>query len=107
MNIFKNNNLELLFTLFEIEGYELNIVGGAVRDHLMELEPKDIDLVTNCPIDIMKTIDGGDEVKVIPTGISHGTITFNINGESFEVTQTREDVPNTDGSHKTEINMLV
>lgn len=107
MNALKNENLEILFTIFEIHGFELRIVGGAVRDHLMGLEPKDIDLVTDCPVDTMKEFGDGDEVTVVPTGEQHGTLTFVINKEPFEVTVCREDVPNTDGTHKTEVKMLV
>jgi len=35
-------------------GYESYIVGGAPRDLSMGLEPKDIDIATNCPIEILQ-----------------------------------------------------
>ncbi|PJB38818.1 MAG: hypothetical protein CO108_18405, partial [Deltaproteobacteria bacterium CG_4_9_14_3_um_filter_63_12] len=36
-----------LFDLFEGAGFELYMVGGCVRDLLLELEPKDYDFATD------------------------------------------------------------
>lgn len=77
-------------------GYECWIVGGPVRDLLLNHSPKDIDFATNCPLEITKTLFQ----SIIPTGEDHGTLTIHIEGENYEVTRYRKDV-DTDGRRAT------
>lgn len=77
-------------------GYECWVVGGPVRDLLLELSPKDIDFATNCPLEITKQLFD----IVIPTGEDHGTLTIHLDGENYEVTRYRKDVE-TDGRRAT------
>lgn len=77
-------------------GYECWIVGGPVRDLLLNHSPKDIDFATNCPLEITKTLFA----SVIPTGEDHGTLTIHLDGENYEVTRYRKDV-DTDGRRAT------
>lgn len=93
-------NLRTLFDTFQQYGYELRIVGGAVRDFILSLEPKDIDLCTNAVPDEMIRIAKEQDLRIIPTGLQHGTVTFVINDEQFEVTTLRVD-RETDGRHAT------
>lgn len=72
---FKNNN------------YEAFIVGGSVRDSLLNRKVNDYDITTNALPSITKSLFD----KTIPTGIKHGTITILIDKESFEVTTYRID----------------
>ncbi|MFV0518890.1 MAG: CCA tRNA nucleotidyltransferase [Lachnospirales bacterium] len=76
----------ILNTLYEnnFEGY---IVGGAVRDFLLNKEPKDLDVTTNATPDEIKKIFP----KTYDTGIEHGTITVVVNKENIEVTTYRLD----------------
>lgn len=89
-----------LIALFTKYNYELRIAGGAVRDILMNIQPKDIDLATTATPDEMKEMFTKEEVRMINTkGEKHGTITPRINNkENFEVTTLRIDVV-TDGRH--------
>jgi len=65
--------------------------GGFVRDALFDLPFKDIDFATSkTPIEIMKICE--DRMKVIPTGLRHGTVTVVYNHSHFEVTTLRKDV---------------
>jgi tRNA nucleotidyltransferase (CCA-adding enzyme) len=84
--VFKNNN------------YELRIVGGAVRDIALGKLPKDIDLATDATPDEMIAILDKANIKHIPTGIDHGTITAILGKEPFEITTLRADTE-TDGRH--------
>lgn len=77
-------------------GYECWIVGGPVRDLLLNHSPKDIDFATNCPLEVTKTLFA----SVIPTGEDHGTLTIHLDGENYEVTRYRKDV-DTDGRRAT------
>lgn len=98
MNFLNNGNLQALMIIFENEGYEIRVVGGAVRDFLNNTVCKDIDLCTDATPDEMMAVAKKHNLHVIPTGIKHGTITFMINHEPFEVTTLRVDVE-TDGRH--------
>ncbi|XP_030376004.1 CCA tRNA nucleotidyltransferase 1, mitochondrial [Scaptodrosophila lebanonensis] len=92
--------LEALVGLFKKYNYELRIAGGAVRDILMNIKPKDIDFATTATPDQMKEMFTAEEVRMINAkGEKHGTITPRINNkENFEVTTLRIDV-RTDGRH--------
>ena len=73
-------------------------VGGCVRDALVGRAVNDIDIA----VDIMPevTFDALEmaDIKAIPTGIEHGTITAVTNRRSFEITTLRVDL-HTDGRH--------
>ncbi|XP_017874753.1 PREDICTED: CCA tRNA nucleotidyltransferase 1, mitochondrial [Drosophila arizonae] len=92
--------LEALVAMFKKYDYELRIAGGAVRDILMNIKPKDIDFATTATPEQMKEMFGKEEVRLINAkGEKHGTITPRIhNKENFEVTTLRIDV-RTDGRH--------
>jgi len=91
-------DIKKLGELFKSYGEEIRIVGGAVRDALLEKSPKDIDLATTATPDKMLEIANDNNIRVIETGLQHGTVTFVINGEPYEITTLRVDT-NTDGRH--------
>ncbi len=64
-----------LFDLARAEGYEARIVGGAVRDWLAGLPIGDIDMAVAAPIDAFADACRADGIRVIETGLSHGTVT--------------------------------
>ncbi|MDZ5761673.1 CCA-adding enzyme [Candidatus Cyrtobacter comes] len=77
---------------------EARIVGGAVRDMLFSIEPKDLDIATTLkPEDVIKICKEA-EIKFIPTGINFGTITAVVDGKNFEITTLRKD-EKCDGRH--------
>ena len=75
-------------------------VGGAVRDTLLELPVADFDLATAHPPQRVVELLEGAGIKVIPTGIAHGTVTAVASGTVVEVTTLRHDLE-TDGRHAT------
>jgi len=84
-----SSNIKALIKLFKDNGFQLYLVGGCVRDILMNIEPNDYDFTTNARPDQMKKLESS--FKIIPTGEKYGTITFLINKEAFEVTTFRND----------------
>lgn len=75
-------------------------VGGAVRDTLLDLPVKDIDLATPlAPQDVMARVREAG-FQPVPTGIEHGTITAVLPGGPVEITTLRHDV-STDGRRAT------
>lgn len=95
--------LEVMNALGADDGHA-KIVGGAVRDALHNIFWKkkrkigDIDIASK--LTPQQNIDRLDiaGIKVIPTGIDHGTVTAVINKKHFEITTLRRDVE-TDGRH--------
>lgn len=75
-------------------------VGGAVRDTLLGLAVKDIDLATVLePQDVIARLDAA-AIRNVPTGIEHGTVTAVLPGGPVEITTLRHDV-STDGRRAT------
>ncbi len=71
-------------------------VGGAVRNVLMGRAVEDVDLATPiAPQEVMRRLEAAG-IRVIPTGIDHGTVTAVIDGKAYEITTLRRDVE-TDG----------
>ncbi|HEY9092198.1 CCA tRNA nucleotidyltransferase [Parasphingorhabdus sp.] len=78
----------------------VRFVGGAVRDSLLGLPVQDIDLATILkPDDVMARLSKAG-IKVIPTGIGHGTVTAITRDGPVEITTLRRDV-STDGRRAT------
>jgi poly(A) polymerase len=77
---------------------EARVVGGAVRDALAGLPVGEIDLATpRTPEQVTEALQGTG-IRVVPTGLDHGTVTAVIGARGFEVTTLRRDVE-TDGRH--------
>jgi poly(A) polymerase len=76
----------------QAEGAEARVVGGAVRNALMGLSVKDVDVATTAlPEDVMRlAADAG--LNAVPTGIEHGTVTVVADHVPVEVTTLRRDI---------------
>ncbi|WP_404481297.1 CCA tRNA nucleotidyltransferase [Novosphingobium sp. BL-52-GroH] len=75
-------------------------VGGAVRDSLIGLPVKDIDMATVLhPETVLARLEAAG-IRSVPTGIEHGTVTAVLPGGPVEITTLRHDVA-TDGRRAT------
>src|SRR3982074_1950031 len=73
-------------------GEEAGVVGGAVRNALLEMPPADIGIATTAlPDEVIRRARAAG-IKSVPTGIEHGTVTLIVDGPPFEVTTLREAV---------------
>lgn len=70
-------------------GFEAFVVGGCVRDSIMGLSPKDWDITTNALPNNTKELFS--DLKVIKTGIKHGTVSVITNRKTVEITTYRLD----------------
>ena len=77
-------------------GVDARFVGGCVRDALLGRPVDDIDIGVPLPPDEAVGRLEAAGLKVVPTGIAHGTVTAVSAGTGFEVTSLRRDVE-TDG----------
>ncbi len=89
----------LLTVLGAAEG-DTRIVGGAVRDWLLNLPVSDIDIATRLLPDAVMARLAAAGIKSIPTGLQHGTVTAVVDGRPHEITTLRRDIE-THGRHAT------
>ena len=80
------------------EESKVRFVGGCVRKSLSGEIIDDIDLATSLKPNEVKQRLAKNDIKVIDTGISHGTVTAILNKKKFEITTLRKDIL-TDGRH--------
>lgn len=73
-------------------------VGGCVRDALLNRAIHDIDIAVDIDPEQSASALEAAGIRVIPTGIAHGTVTAVIDKRSFEITSLRKDIE-TDGRH--------
>lgn len=78
-----------LMKRFDQAGYELVLVGGAVRSFYAGERPKDWDLSTDATPDEMLALSQAWGIRTIPTGIRHGTLTWVVAGYHLEITTYR------------------
>lgn len=92
--------LQDFYKIFEKNGFQAYLVGGAVRDICLKKKPSDWDIATNAtPQDVMKMFK-----FVVPTGFEHGTVTVHFNKTEIEVTTFRTESGYSDARHPDKIN---
>ena len=102
MNFNIPSNVQLIIDTFYKNGYEAFMVGGCIRDLLLNKIPTDYDIATSAPPDITQKLF----LKTIPTGIKHGTITVIINEIPYEITTYRTEGKYVDNRHPNEVNFV-
>jgi len=88
--------LHSLFLLNQA-GHEAFVVGGSVRDALMDKAPTDWDITTSALPE--ETLSVFAQFRTIETGIRHGTVTVIIEDTPLEITTYRIDGDYSDGRH--------
>ena len=87
MKINMPENANRIIRTLQEAGYEAYIVGGCVRDAVLNKEPDDWDITTSAkPMEVKKLFD-----RTIDTGLQHGTVTVMFGKEGYEVTTYRVD----------------
>ena len=97
-NWLKKPGVVKITRLLSEAGFEIYFVGGCVRNSLLCLPVDDIDLATNARPEQIQKLARAANLKTIPTGIEHGTLTVISEGTPYEITTFRRDIE-TDGRH--------
>lgn len=87
--------LQYLNTTFDANFY---LVGGFVRDMLSGIESDDYDIATDLKPEELLKIAEEKNLKAIPTGLQHGTVTLMHEDKALEITTFRKDLEN-NGRH--------
>lgn len=92
-------NVKWILETLQNSGYEAFVVGGCVRDMILERKPGDWDITTSAKPAQVKALFR----RTIDTGIQHGTVTVMIQSEGYEVTTYRMDGEYEDHRHPKEV----
>lgn len=90
----------ILNTLQESD-YEAYVVGGCVRDLLLNQSPSDYDITTSATPEEVKAVFS--KHHVIETGIQHGTVTLVLDHIPYEVTTFRVESGYSDARHPDQV----
>ena len=96
----KIKEFQLLADLFKSHGFNLYLVGGTVRDYLLNLELEDMDAVSDAtPFQIISFL------RDVDTTFAHlGSLKYkNANGLKFDITTLREESGYLDSRHPSNI----
>lgn len=86
-----------IIQLLNSSGYEAYVVGGCIRDSILNLQPHDWDIATSATPEEMKKVLR--DYRHYDTGIEHGTVTFIVGESNYEVTTFRKESNYLDGRH--------
>jgi len=81
-----------VFAALTAKGAQARAVGGAVRNALMGVPVKDVDIATTALPEEVLALAERAGLHTIPTGIEHGTVTVVADKTAFEVTTLRRDI---------------
>jgi len=82
----------LVFDALAPAGAEVRFIGGCVRDAILRRPIRDIDLALALPPRQVMELLRAAGIKVVPTGIDHGTVTAVVGTRQYEITTLRVDV---------------
>ncbi len=99
---YKNKDLKFIFKKLQDgipeEKVAARFVGGCVRKYLLNEKVDDIDVATILTTDQIKEKLKDTNLKIIDTGVKHGTVTILSGNHKVELTTLRRDIK-TDGRH--------
>lgn len=87
MQISLPKEVNTIITKLNEHSFEAYVVGGALRDLILNKSPNDYDIATSATYEQIKEVF--KKHKIIPYGLKHGTIILRINKKNFEITTFR------------------
>jgi tRNA nucleotidyltransferase/poly(A) polymerase len=78
--------------IFKANGFQLFVVGGAVRDAVLGKDPKDFDLATNATPDHVEQMMQDAGFTTLATGKAFGVINVFTDSGDFEIATFRKDI---------------
>ena len=88
-------DVEKIIERLNSAGYEAYVVGGCVRDSIMEKTPHDWDICTSATPEVVKSLFS----HTTDYGMKHGTITVFADKEGYEITTFRAETDYSDHRH--------
>ena len=101
MNYQFNDQLSYIFTTLKLNGYQVYLVGGSVRDILLNQDPHDYDIATSAkPKEVFNLFK---DYKIKTEGINEGSLTLIINDNEYEITTFRLEDEYKDHRHPSKV----
>lgn len=101
MNYQFNDQLSYIFTTLKLNGYQVYLVGGSVRDILLNQDPHDYDIATSAkPKEAFNLFK---DYKIKTEGINEGSLTLIINDNEYEITTFRLEDEYKDHRHPSKV----
>jgi poly(A) polymerase len=89
---FESQQLKKIMQILAQAGARSRLIGGCVRDALLDKPADDIDIATTLePSKVISALEA-QGVKVVLTGIKHGSVSAFLQSEKFEITTLRKDI---------------
>ncbi len=88
----EDKNIKIIFNIVKSANAKAWIVGGAIRDYLINKEIYDIDFVINIDISIFLENINKKNVKINSTNIDYKTISIILNNKEYQITSFRKDL---------------
>ncbi len=101
-----DDNAKKIISILNENGFSAYAVGGCVRDALMQIAPKDIDITTSATPEQMEKVFDDNGISYAETGLKHGTITAIIHHTPYEVTTFRKDGKYSDSRHPEKVSFV-
>lgn len=100
MQITIPQDLHRLGSIYQDAGHEIRLVGGCVRDSVLGIPPKDLDLATTATPDEQMALARAHGLRHLELGLAHGTVGIVIPSGVYEITTLRREQDH-DGRHAT------
>lgn len=91
-----DSGTQKVFGILTEAGYQALFVGGCVRNAILGAPVRDLDISTDALPETVTKLANSAGLRVVPTGIEHGTVTIVSGRHAHEVTTFRKDIA-TDG----------
>ncbi len=95
-----------LIKIIQESGFEAYLVGGCVRDILLNKAPNDWDICTNATPDEILNVLKTNKIKYHTVGIEFGTVTAMCKNSEYEITTYREDGEYSDNRRPDGVNFV-
>ena len=88
----EDKNIQIIFNIVKSANAKAWIVGGAIRDYLINQEIYDIDFVINIDINLFLENINKKNIKINSTNINYKTISIILNHKEYQITSFRKDL---------------
>lgn len=92
-----------IYVIFRNHGYNLFVVGGAVRDAWLRKSPKDFDLATDALPDVVEQLLAKAGIPTVATGKAFGVINAFPDADEYEIATFREEAGYSDSRRPDEV----
>ena len=99
-------DVQMLLDILEENGNKAYVVGGCVRDAFLGKSGGDIDITTSAKPESVISVLSEKNIRVVETGLKHGTVTAVVCSTPYEITTFRKDGVYKDSRHPESVDFV-